>query len=112
MNNNLNFSKNVFINNQTTKIAGGNANLGSSDGGRRTLEEVRLGQINGNSQKINNEKEESKNNSQINNHQVSTKPGNSVSSNCNQNPSHNHDTQFNSMRSRMQSMQGLNKRGF
>jgi hypothetical protein len=124
MNNNLNFSKNVFGGNANTKISGGPIiNSYSQDGGRRSLEEVRQDQLNAD-RGIN---PDAGKEFQVNINQGAYQkpldsgamtgafitPNNQTSmQNNNPMPATTTDAQMDATRARMQAMQGLNKRGF
>lgn len=85
MNNNLNFSKNMFGGQTETKIAGDAILPGNNDGGRRSLEDVREMQMNANNGIR----------PDMNNHMN------------NQLPPRPNDTQMN-MRSKMEAMRSIN----
>ncbi len=118
MNNNLNFSKNVFGGTTGTKIAGNNITSYSQDGGRRSVQEVREDQINaehGINPNVGKEFQVNYNNGAyqqpINTSGMTGafKVPNGQSNVSN--PQVQHDAQFDATRARMQAMQNLNKRG-
>lgn len=120
MNNNLNFSKNVFGGNGNTQIAGSNITSYSQDGGRRSVEEVRESQLNADrginpdagrefQVELNNEPYQNPLNSSAMTGAYIL-PDRQDSGFNNQMP--NADMQMDATRSRIQAMQNLNKRGF
>lgn len=121
MNNNLNFSKNIFGGTSNTKMAGPAITSYSQDGGRRSVEEVRNDQLNADLGINPNAGKEFQVELHQNNYQ---KPFNSQANtgafikpesqkdmfNNNQMPASN--MQMDAARTKMQAMQDLNRRGF
>ncbi len=117
MNNNLNFSKNVFGGTSSTKIAGNNITSYSQDGGRRSVEEVRQEQINAEHSINPNVGKEFQVNKGAYQQPINTSGMTGAFNVSNgqgnvSNPQVQHDLQFDATRARMQAMQNLNKRGF
>lgn len=120
--NNLSFSKNAFGGNTETKIAGNPINSYSQDGGRRSVDEVRQEQLNADrgihpdaGKEFQVELNQQAYQNPINNASMTgafvTPNSQFGMPNNNQIPNAS-DMQMDATRARMQSMQGLNKRGF
>lgn len=117
MNNNLNFSKNVFGGTSGAKIAGNNITSYSQDGGRRSVEEVRQEQISAEHSINPNAGKEFQVNKGAYQQPINTSgmTGAFKAPSGQKNVGNHqvqHDSQFDATRARMQAMQNINKRGF
>jgi len=120
--NNLSFSKNSFGGSTETRIAGNPVNSYSQDGGRRSVDEVRQEQLNadrgihpdaGNEFQV--ELNHGAYQNPINNASMTgafVTPNNQNGMPNNSQMPATSDVQMDATRTRMQSMQGLNRRGF
>lgn len=116
--NNLNFSKNVFGGGQETKIAGRPINSYSQDGGRRSVEDVRQEQLNAD-RGINPDAGKEFQTEIVNSAyqkplSTSNMTGAFINKENSEVPSSKSygDVQMDATRTRIQSLQNLNKRGF